>query len=127
MATGLTFDTGALIGLERRGHRMRRVFISAVEDGIPITVPSVVLLEWWRGGAGARGRDEILSAVIIEPLDERTAKVAAGAMAAVAGATPVDAVVMASAALRGDTVYTSDFPDLDRLRGYFSAVRLLSA
>ena len=41
------------------------------------------------------------------------------------GATVVDAVVMASAASRGDRVLTSDFDDLDRLRSYFPEVRLL--
>jgi hypothetical protein len=34
----------------------------------------------------------------------------------VQGATVVDAMVMASAALRGDVVYTSDEDDLMRLR-----------
>jgi hypothetical protein len=46
-------------------------------------------------------------------------------VAAVKGATVVDAVVMASAASRGDRVLTSDFDDLDRLRSYFPTVRLL--
>jgi hypothetical protein len=38
----------------------------------------------------------------------------------------VDALVTASAARRGDVVYTSDFEDLDRLRSYFPTVRVLS-
>jgi len=32
---------------------------------------------------------------------------------------------MASAALRGDVVYTSDIQDLERLRRYFPGVRVL--
>jgi hypothetical protein len=63
----------------------------------------------------------------VEPLGERVAKLAAEAMSRVAGSTPVDAVVMASAALRGDVVYTSDLVDLDRLRAFFPDVRVLSA
>jgi predicted nuclease of predicted toxin-antitoxin system len=47
------------------------------------------------------------------------------ALAAVPDATPIDAVVMASAARRGDIVYTSDFDDLNRLRGCFPSVRVL--
>ena len=43
---------------------------------------------------------------------------------AVAPSNP-DAVVMASAASRGDRVLTSDFDDLERLRSYFPGVRLL--
>ena len=35
-------------------------------------------------------------------------------------------LVMASAARRGDIVYTSDLADLELLRSYFPAVRLLA-
>ena len=38
----------------------------------------------------------------------------------------VDAIVMASAASRGDLVYTSDVADLERLRAYFPTVRVLA-
>jgi hypothetical protein len=41
-------------------------------------------------------------------------------------AKTVDAIVMASAASRGDVVYTSDVDDLERLRAYFPAVRVLA-
>jgi hypothetical protein len=37
----------------------------------------------------------------------------------------VDAIVMASAAQRGDIVVTSDFDDLDQLRVLFPGVRVL--
>ena len=116
MAPGLTLDTGALIGLEGRRHRMRKVFDTAVHDGVTMTVPTAVLLEWWRSGPGAKQREQILRCMRVESLDEPLAKLAAVAMAGVTGATPVDAIVMASAARRGDVVYTSDFGDLDRLR-----------
>jgi hypothetical protein len=46
---GLTFDSGALIALERRSHRMRVVLIRAIELAIPITAPAAVIGEWWRG------------------------------------------------------------------------------
>jgi hypothetical protein len=39
---GLTFDTGALIGLERTRHLMRKVYDTAIMHGVPITVPAVV-------------------------------------------------------------------------------------
>ena len=42
------------------------------------------------------------------------------------GAGVVDAIVMASAAQRGDAVLTSDSADLIRLRGYFPAVRVVA-
>ncbi len=41
------------------------------------------------------------------------------------GATAIDAIVMASAAQRGDLVVTSDVHDLERLRSFFPSTRIL--
>jgi predicted nucleic acid-binding protein len=122
--TGLTLDTGALIALERRHRRMAQAFRVAVRVGLPLTVPSAVLVEWWRGRSDAR--ELVLGAVRIEPLDEQLAKLAGLAIATVSRATPIDAIVMASAARRGDVVYTSDVTDLTRLQAFFPGVRVLS-
>jgi DNA-directed RNA polymerase subunit H (RpoH/RPB5) len=46
-------------------------------------------------------------------------------LAAIKGATAIDAIVMASAAQRGDVVYTADTSDLAKLAVYFRAVRVL--
>jgi predicted nucleic acid-binding protein len=121
---GLTFDTGALIALERGNKRMRGVLLAAEREGLDIVVPAPVLIEWWRNAAGQRA---ILEAVSVEHTTERLGKLAGEALAAVPGATPIDALVVASAAQRGDVVYTSDFEDLDKLRGHFPGVRLLRA
>lgn len=121
---GLTFDSGALIGLERRHHRIRRVFATAVRDDVRVTVPAAVLVEWWRRRTDLA--EEILAAIDVEPLDEVLARTAGEALAAVPNATAIDAVVMASAARRGDVVYTSDFAHLSRLQTHFRAVRLLA-
>ena len=123
--SGLTFDTGALIGLERRRQRIAQVYRTAVDEGLIVTVPSSVIAEWWRGRSEAR--DTILGGLRIELLDERLAKLAGEALAAVKGATTVDAIVMASAARRGDVVYTSDVADLGRLQVFFRSVRVLAA
>ncbi len=120
MAPGLTFDTGALLGLEKRRHRIRKVLDVAAQDGLTITVPAVVIIEWWRGASELRR--EILSMLTVEPMDEELARLAGEALAAVPTATAIDAVVMASAARRGDVVYTSDFDDLEKLKDYFRAV-----
>jgi hypothetical protein len=122
--TGLTFDTGALIALERGRLRMRQVFERALEKDQSITVPADVVAEWWRGRTDVR--DSILESVDVEPLTLPLAKLAGEALAAVRGATLVDAIVMASAASRGDIVYSSDLADLERLRRRFPAVRVLS-
>jgi hypothetical protein len=47
-------------------------------------------------------------------------------LAQVTRATSIDAFVVASAALRGDVVYTGDVHDLQRLRSFFPGVRVLS-
>ncbi len=120
---GITFDTGALIALERRRQRMREILERALAKDQTLTVPADVVAEWWRGRTDLR--DDILESVDVEPLTEVLAKLAGEAMAAVKGTTLVDAVVMASAATRGDVVYTSDVGDLERLRRYFPVVRVL--
>lgn len=121
---GITLDTGALIALERRRQRMAQIYRIAVEEGLPVTVPAPVIAEWWRGRTDAR--EVILRGVRVESLDGDLARLAGDALAAVAKATPIDAIVMASAARRGDIVYTSDIGDLSRLQGFFPSVRVLS-
>jgi predicted nucleic acid-binding protein len=122
--TGITFDTGALIALERRRQRMRQVIERALGTDQCITVPADVVGAWWRGRTDVR--DSILESVDVEPLTEALAKTAGEALASVKSATLVDAIVMASAASRGDVVYSSDVEDLERLRRYFPGVRVLA-
>jgi len=121
---GITLDTGALIALERRSARMLRMFDAAEQTHVRITIPAVVLAEWWRGRPSTRmGR--LLEAAVLEALEPPLARVAGEALAAVEGATTNDAIVVASAAQRGDTIFTSDVDDLTRLAEYFRAVRVL--
>jgi predicted nucleic acid-binding protein len=121
---GMTLDTGALIALERGAKRMRVQIKVASETGTRITVPAPVLIEWWRAGFGRRHED-ILAPMHIEPTNARIAK-AAGAALTTIHASVVDAAVMASAALRGDVVFTTDLDDLTQLQTHFPSVRLFS-
>ncbi len=120
---GLTFDTGALLALERRNDRISSVWRMARKNEVTITVPSAVVTEWWRGRADRR--EDILAGVDVEDLDRDLAQLAGEGIAAVPGATSVDAIVMASAARLGDIVYTSDVPDLMRLQSSSRSVRVL--
>src|SRR5262245_53231227 len=104
---------------------MRQVLERALAKDQRITVPADVVGEWWRGHTEIRER--ILECVDTEPLTLGLAKVAGKALATVRGATLVDAIVMASAALRGDIVYSSDLEDLEKLRRVFPGVRILAA
>lgn len=121
----ITLDTGALIALERRRQRIWKVMHRAQALGIVPIVPADVVAEWWRGRSDIR--EHILGSVVVEPLTDALARLAGESMAHVKGATSVDAIVMASAAKRGDAVYTSDFEDLARLRSYFPSVKLFEA
>jgi predicted nucleic acid-binding protein len=113
---GITLDTGAMIALERRRDAMRKVYAAAISGGFAITVPTVVVTEWWRAGLLEKERLVILRSVHVEPLFEHVARVAGAALGLTRGASAIDAIVMASAALRGDTVYTSDLGDLAALQ-----------
>ena len=121
----VTFDTGALIGLERRHLRVARIYSDLRQRRMIVTVPAAVVAEWWRGRTDARAR--ILGGIYVEPLDDVIARLAGEALADVEAATTVDAIVMASAARRGGIVYTSDVEDLERLRRFFPSVRVLQA
>ena len=125
MTRTVTLDTGALIALERRSQRMTDVLVRARRREELLVVSQVVLAEWWRGRTDWRER--ILAALVVEPLTDARAKLAGEAVAQVPGATVIDAIVMASAASRGDVVYTSDVEDLEALRSFFPMVRVLSA
>lgn len=120
----ITFDTGALIGLERRHQRIRHVVERAKERGFDIHVPSVCVAEWWRKRSDRA--ETILDALEIVHTDDELVRLAGEAQGLVATATTIDAIVMASAARRGGVVYTSDFDDLERLRAVFPTVRVLA-
>lgn len=121
---GVTFDTGMLVALERRRKRAWEVYRRAIEREVPMTIPAPVLGEWWRGRTDLR--EALIASTRIEPLTEPVARLAGEALAAVDGATTIDAFVMSSAALRGDVVLTGDVDDLERLRIFFPGVRVLS-
>lgn len=123
MSTGVTLDTGALIALECHRDRVLRLLRRAHAHGLPVTVPAVVVAEWWRGRTDIR--EAILAAVLVEPMGNPLARSAGEALRDVPGAGAVDAIVMASAARRGDVVLSSDMDDLSRLAVCFPAVRIL--
>lgn len=122
--TGLTLDTGALIALERRDRRALALIDAAHHDDVRITVPTPVVAEWWRGQRTSVA--SLLDAFDVERTSLEVARAAGEALARVGrGPSVVDAIVVASAAFRGDRVLTGDVRDLERLGSYFPGVRLL--
>jgi predicted nucleic acid-binding protein len=119
-----TFDTGMLVALERRKPRATTALRAIARRGLVPVVPAIVYVEWWRGRTDVR--EEILAMTIVEEMPATLCRAAGEALGAVKGSTLADAIVMASAALRGGgVVYTSDVDDLTRLRRHFPTVRLL--
>lgn len=116
-------DTGALIALERGHQGVRKVHRLAMENGYQVVATTPVLAEWWRKGKREKERMKILRTLVLEPPDGYVAQLA-GAAIGLVGADVVDAIVMAAASLRNDTVYTSDIADLERLHEVFSGVCL---
>jgi predicted nucleic acid-binding protein len=120
----ITFDTGALIALERRKERAIKVYRAAREKSVVVASPSVVITEWWRGRTD--WREKILAGIEVVSVDRALAALGGVALGKVRGATAVDAIVMAFAAMTGGVVYTSDVSDLEALTSFFPGVRVLA-
>lgn len=119
---GVTFDTGALIGLERRSERMKAVIARIADRQLAVTIPTVVVAEWYRE---QRDAQRILAlAKTLEPMTDVLAQLAGKALRSTGGSNTIDAIVMASAAQRGDVVYTSDVDDLLGFADVFPNVRV---
>lgn len=110
---------------------MVRVYTTAQRAGVRITVPTVVLAEWWRAGRGKRVRERVVASVHVEDLTKRIAMLAGEALGVVVGTKPdqgtIDGIVMTSAWLRGDALYTTDVGDMGLLKARvpaFAGVRI---
>jgi predicted nucleic acid-binding protein len=120
----ITFDTGALIALERRKERAMKVYTHAKDRGLVVATPNVTIAEWWRGRTDRR--DTVLRGLLVEAASDETMKRAGVALGKVRGATAIDAIVAAFAAQRTGIVYTSDVDDLLALRAFFPALRVFA-
>ena len=125
---GLTFDTAALIALERRHKAMSDVLGTARREKAAIIIPAAVVAEWWRGRTDRR--EYVLRMAVVQELDEPLARSAGEALAwlkrreRMDERLTIDATVMATAALFGPNLYTGDFDDLSRFPKFFPGVRL---
>lgn len=118
----ITFDTGALIALERRKEPVMKVYAHAKDRNLVVATPNVTIAEWWRGRTDRR--EAVLRGLLVEPPSEEVVKVAGLALGKVREATAIDAIVAAFAAQRTGIVYTSDVEDLERLRTFFPSLRV---
>lgn len=115
--TGLTFDAGALIAIDRGDRRMIALLQEAVRGRFALRVPAGVVGQAWRDGRrqATLARFFKTPEVEVHGLDEHTAR-AAGELCGAAGTHDViDATVILTARSKGDVVLTSDPDDLLRL------------
>lgn len=99
-----------LIALERRKAGALALLRACRLSRARITIQAAVVAEWWRGTSAA-----VLESGTVEPLLPELAKQAGLLLARTGNSNAVDALVVASAAQRGDIVATGDPHDLREL------------
>ena len=120
----ITFDTGALIALERRKERAMKVYMHAKERGFVVATPNVTVAEWWRGRSDRR--EAVWRGLLVEPPSDETVKLAGLALGRIRDATTIDAIVAAFAVARTGIVYTGDVKDFQALCAFFPALRVFA-
>lgn len=111
---GLTFDTGALLAVDRGDERLRELLRRAARNSWPIAVPAGVLAQAWRGGPRQARMARLLAQpeVSVPVLDEVTAR-AVGQLCGLSGHHDVvDAHVAMHALRENHAVVTSDPGDI---------------
>ena len=68
----ITFDTGAIIALERRKDRAMKVYTHAKERGFVVATPNVTVAEWWRGRTDRR--EAVWRGLLVEPASDETVR-----------------------------------------------------
>lgn len=113
-ASGLTYDTGALIAAERDDRLMWALHRAAIARGLPPTVPAGVLAEAWRGGPQSR-LSSLLKGCQVEQLGEEQARQVGALIARSAVADTVDVAVAEGAMRRHDAVVTSNRAHIEQV------------
>jgi predicted nucleic acid-binding protein len=106
-----------LIALQGRSQFALQCLALLRNQRARITIPSTVVAEFWRGE-----ERRLLEIGEVEPLTPRLAEVAGELLAATRRANAIDATVIASAAQRGDQVFTKDGGDLEVLAAQVDGV-----
>lgn len=115
--TGIVFDAGGLIAIERNSRRVFAILATAIEDSARILVPATALAQAIRNPARQvrlwrliqHERTEVI------PLDASHAQAVGALLARTSTADIADAHVVICAKGQGFTVITSDPLDLRRL------------
>jgi len=124
--SGITFDAGGLIALDRNDRRVLALVARASERGMRITIPATALAQAMRNPA----RQARLSRLIRQASTDLVAldgpdATAVGLLLARSGTADVaDAHVVLCAQRAGQTVVTSDAADLTRIAPGLATLRV---
>lgn len=111
----LMLDSGAVIGWARGDVRVRAMLARALELGVDVRIPTVVLAETLRGGPRDAPIHRVRAAVDVFPQTERVARLAGTLLGRTRGTNTADALVAAEAVELGADVLTGDPEDLRAL------------
>jgi predicted nucleic acid-binding protein len=111
---GITFDTGALLAIERRSRRMQALLDEIDRNDIGIAVPAGVVAQAWRGGPRQARIATLLAdeRTQVLPLDDAFARAVGLACGRCGHSDVVDVSVALCAKSRDGRVVTSDPDDL---------------
>jgi hypothetical protein len=115
--SGITFDAGGLIALDRNDRRVLALIARALQLGVRITIPATALAQAIRNPA----RQARLSRLVRQPgadlvaLDGPDATAVGLLLAQTGTADVIDAHVVVCARRAGQAVITSDAADLGRI------------
>ena len=115
--SGITFDAGGLIALDRNDRRVIVILARAIERGMRITIPATALAQAIRNPARQVRLSRLMrqSCADLIPLDGPNATAVGLMLARTATADIVDAHVVICAQRTGQPVITSDYDDLRRI------------
>jgi hypothetical protein len=115
--TGITFDTGGLIALDRNDRRVLTLLARATEQGMRITIPATALAQAIRNPARQARLCRLIRQAQTDllALDGPDATAVGLLLARTATADIVDAHVVVCAQRAGQAVVTSGASDLRRI------------
>ena len=115
--SGITFDAGGLIALDRNDRRVIVLLARAIELGIRVTVPATALAQAMRSPARQSRLSRLLrqAATDLVALDGPDATAVGLLLARTATADIADAHVVICAQRAGQAVVTSDPGDIRRI------------
>jgi len=115
--SGVTFDAGGLIAVDRNDRRVLAILARAIERGMRITIPATALAQAIRNPSKQARLSRLIRqpGTDIVPLNGPDATAVGLLLARTATADIVDAHVVVCALRTGQAVVTSDAGDLKRI------------